>query len=239
MFAQISFLGILDGVTAVFVMVCGIGLGLLSLYHAKKYEANLLVYAALIIFFIGMLYLGPATDFFLVVFTGSNLDNNFGLYGILSYLWVGPAVFVAMYVGSKLLLPDKTKIVVIVYVILSVVFELFLFLDTMNSFEFTEPAVPGTDLIDSSFNSSSPTFLLIAVFLVSVLVFNGIGFLYRGLRSTGDVKKRFITLGIGFTIFFICGLADSLVSPGPALFFVRIGMATSLILIYLGLKPIV
>ncbi len=233
---MLGWVGGLDGGTAAGVIIFADIIGLLCLYHARKLEAKLLYYAGFTVFFIGLLYLGPFVDLITILTTGKNIDNSYGLYGILSYMWVAPALVLAMYIGAELLVPKGKKVVVVIYLILGVAFELFLFLDTKNSFTFTIPAEAGTGLIDSSFNRSSPTFLLIAAFLVSVIVFNGLGFLSKALKSIGIVKKKFYSLSIGFIIFSICGAFDSLVSPGIGLVIVRIGMISSTVLMYNGLK---
>ncbi len=233
---MLSVLGWLDGGTAAGVIIFACFIGLLCLYHARKLEAKLLYYAGFTIFFIGLLYLGPFADLMSILITGKNLNNSYGLYGILSYMWVAPALVLAMYIGAQLLTPKNKLLVVVIYLMLGIVFEFFLFFYTMNSFTFANPEVSGTDLIDSSFNRSSPTFMLIAVFLVSVVFFNGIGFLSKARKSIGVVKKKFYSLSLGFIVFSICGAFDSLVTPGIGLVVVRIGMISSIVFMYYGLK---
>lgn len=234
----ISPIGWLDGGTAAMVIILSAFFGLYSAYKSKKLNAKLLLYAGLTIFFIGLLYLGPFTDFLTILITGQNLDNSFGLYGILSYMWIAPALVLAMYIGADLIVPKHKKIIVGIYLILALIFEYFLFTQTMSSFEFLFPPSQGEDLIDSSFVMGSVTFLLIAIFLLSVLIFNGLGFLQKALRSTGELRKKFSSLSFGFILFTICGAFDSLVAPGIALALVRIGMVSSTWFMYRGLKPI-
>jgi len=121
----------------------------------------------------------------------------------------------------------------VVYSILGIIFELFLFLDTNNAFTFTL----NEDVIDSSFNRTHPTFILIVLFLISNLIFEGIGFAIKAKQASGDIKKKFMFLSLGFTIFVICGALDSLVAPGIWLILIRTGMIIYAWLIYLGLKP--
>jgi hypothetical protein len=75
-----------------------------------------------------------------------------------------------------------------------------------------------------------------ALFIISILIFHGLGFLIKGLKSTGVIKKKFLLLGIGFIVFSIAGAGDSLVNPGIGLVIVRLAMITSIVLMYLGLK---
>ena len=226
----------LEGLTASSVISVGIILGLISIIKGRKLKAKLLTVLGLAIFFIGFLYLGPTTDFLTVIITGSNITSEFwglGIYGILSYLWIAPALVMAMYIGGELIIPKRKWILVIIYMVLGIIFEYFLWFQTDNTFVID--LVPG-EIIDSSFVLLYPTFLLMALFILSILIFHGIGFLIKAIKSTGVLRKKFLLLGIGFIIFSIAGAGDSLVNPGIGLVIVRTAMISSIVLMYLGLK---
>ena len=226
----------LEGLTASSVITVGIILGLISIIKGRKLKAKLLTVLGLAIFFIGFLYLGPTTDFLSVIITGSNITSEFwglGIYGILSYLWIAPALIMAMYIGGELILPKRKWILVIIYMILGIIFEYFLWFQTDNTFVID--LVPG-EIIDSSFVTLYPTFLLMALFILSILIFHGMGFLIKAIKSTGVLRKKFLLLGIGFIIFSIAGAGDSLVNPGIGLVIVRLAMISSIVLMYFGLK---
>lgn len=233
---MLSLDGILDAITALSVTMFAFNLGIISLINAREMKAKLLYYTSFAIIFIGLFYLGPITDFFSILFTDVNIENSFGLYGILSYMWIGPAVFVIVYLGGELMIPNKKMILVIIYLFLAIIFEMFLFLDTHNSFIFNPPSAPGEDLIDASFNRTSPTFILIVVFLISALILNGIGSLRKASQVSGDLRRNFRFLGIGFVLFFLSGVMDTLIAPGPLLFVVRFMMICSVWFIYMGIK---
>ena len=226
----------LEGLTASSVISVGIILGLISIIKGRKLKAKLLTVLGLAIFFIGFLYLGPTTDFLTVIITGSNITSEFwglGIYGILSYLWIAPALVMAMYIGGELIIPKRKWILVIIYMVLGIIFEYFLWFQTDNTFVID--LVPG-EIIDSSFVLLYPTFLLMALFILSILIFHGIGFLIKAIKSIGVLRKKFLLLGIGFIIFSIAGAGDSLVNPGIGLVIVRTAMISSIVLMYLGLK---
>jgi hypothetical protein len=178
--------------------------------------------------------LGPFLDFIMVVFFHTNITPIY-LYAILSYLWVAPALVVAMYLGGSLMFPKKKWIIVGIFVVLGLVFEYFLWFQTSESFTLTL-INPGEDLIDASFVRTHPTFLMVALFLVATLILLGIGFFIKAKQATGDLRKKFIYLGLGFTIFVVCGALDSIVPPGIAIGFVRGVMMTFALWMYLGLK---
>jgi hypothetical protein len=231
---MVSPIGWLIGLTATAVIISGCFFGLLSLYHARKLEARLLAIAGLTMIFTGLLYLGPLIEFLSVLLTGKNLEPN-KLLSLLSYTWVAPGLIFAMYLGAELMMPKKKWIIVGIYAVLGVIFELYLWLDTAAAFSY-DLGTPGEDLLDASFNRMHPTFILIAVFLISVFVFNGIGFLLKAYQTTGEIRKKFLYLGIGFIIFAVSGIFDSLVAPGIGLLFARMGMLIYAFLVYMGVK---
>jgi hypothetical protein len=231
---MVDVLGWLDGLTATGIILSATIFGLLSFYRANKLGAKLLAWAGLTMFFVGFLWLGPFLDFIMVVFFHTNITPIY-LYAILSYLWVAPALVVAMYLGGSLMFPKKKWIIVGIFVVLGLVFEYFLWFQTSESFTLTL-INPGEDLIDASFVRTHPTFLMVALFLVATLILLGIGFFIKAKQATGDLRKKFIYLGLGFTIFVVCGALDSIVPPGIAIGFVRGVMMTFALWMYLGLK---
>ncbi len=238
---MVSFLGYLDGITASAIILSATAFGLLSFYHAKKLDAKLLAVAGILMVFIGLLWLGPFVDFILILTTGKNISYPYHVYAYLSYVWVAPAIVVGMYLGAELITPEKKKILVTIFAILGVIFEILLFTDTARAFTFTLNN-PGQDTIDSSFNRGhelygvNPTYLLIIIFLISTLIFTGIGFAIKAKQATGELRKKFAFLSMGFTIFVICGALDSIIPTGIAIGISRGIMTTFALWMYLGLK---
>jgi hypothetical protein len=140
-----------------------------------------------------------------------------------------------MYLGGSLLIPKKKWFLVVGFLVLGVIFEYFLWFHATDSFIWVL-VTPGQDLIDASFVRTHPTFLLIAFFLIASLVFLGFGFLIKAKQATGELRKKFIYLALGFIIFVVCGALDSIVPPGIAIGFVRGIMMTFALWMYLGFK---
>ncbi|MBD3254369.1 MAG: hypothetical protein GF383_04710 [Candidatus Lokiarchaeota archaeon] len=233
---NLSLLGFVDGLTAFLIILSSVIFGIISFYHARKLEAKLLAIAGLTMIFVGLFWLGPSTDFFMVLITGNNLQPEY-LYGWLSYMWVAPAVFTAFYLGAELMVPEKKKVIVGIYGAIGLIFEILLFtmpIGEAGVFVFN-PHGPG-DLIDSGFNRLNLAFWLIAFFLVSIFIFLSLGFAIKARQATGMIRKKFSYLSIGFTIFFICGLFDALFLPGLYLGIWRAVMMTFALWMYLGLK---
>jgi len=236
---MVSELGLLDGLTATGIILSATIFGLLSLYKSIKLKAKLLTIAGLAMFFVGLLWFGPFIDFILVTFTGTNITPT-PLYSLLSYTWVVPALVLALYLGGELLIPKKKWILIGVFIVLGLVFEYFLWFETTESFTWLAPGSPGfvigQDLIDASFIRTHWTFLLIALFLIVALIFLGIGFIIKAKQATGELRKKFAFLAVGFIIFVVCGALDSILTLPVAIGFVRIIMMTFAVWMYLGLK---
>jgi len=231
--------GILDGSTAALIVISSVAFGLFSLYKSLKLKAKLLTIAGLAMIFVGFLWLGPTVDFIFVLLGKGNIPGDPPVaYVILSYLWVAPALIFAIYLGGELIMPKKKWLLVGVYIALGVVFEYFLWFDTIASFDElgVEVGFEGEKLINASFETLHPTFLLIAVFLVSTLVLLGIGFAIKAKQSTGMLRKKFTYLSIGFIIFVLSGALDSIIELPLAIGIIRVVMATFALWMYLGLK---
>ena len=226
----------LIGGTGLITMVISIIFGLFFIYKAKKLDAKLLYLTGLLIISTGLLYLGASATFLCMLFTGKNIPNETGVHGLLSFTSIAPGIVCGMYLGSELLAPKKKKIIVGIYAIIAVVFEIILYICPRCALKFTNED-SSTDLIDSSFVLLYPTFIFVVVFLISILVFCGIGSLIKAQQASGDLKKKFRFLSLGFTIFVISGALDALVAPGIWLIFIRLGMITYAWLLYFGLKP--
>ncbi len=234
----ISAEGLLDGMTSAGIVLSATIFGLFSLYKAIKLKAKLLGVAALTMFFVGLLWLGPFTDMISLLIREKNIGHppHYEIYAILSYIWVAPTLVFAMFLGGELIWPKGKWILVGIYIALSVVFEMFLWFNTNHSFEELAPEIPGETIIAASFDRTHPTFMLVAIFLVSALVFLGIGFLIKAKQATGDLRRKFLYLSIGFIIFVLAGASDSLIEPGALLWIIRGVMMTFAIWLYLGLK---
>ncbi|MBA7475127.1 hypothetical protein ES705_03194 [subsurface metagenome] len=228
--------GWIDGITASGVVIFGIIFGIFFLYKSRKSGAKILTILGVVNILAGLMYLGVFTDFLVVLMTQNNLDNTYGLVGILSYIWFAPIIILAIYIGAELLVPKKKWYLMILIIILSAIFEVLFILDPLGTFNFVDPVNPGEILIDYNVNMFTPAGLIMAVLLLTVLIILGFGFLIKSFQSTGILKKKFFLLSMGSICFCIFGLLEGLTAPGLMVIFVRIGYLTSFWLMYFGLK---
>ncbi len=152
-------------------------------------------------------------------------------------MWFPGAILSAIYLGGELLTPKKKWYLLSIYVVLSIIFELFIFLNPEGSITYANPARPGEDLINDNLVEDSIAFFLALIFLLSVIIFLGFGFLIKAIQSRGSIRKSFLFLSIGAFIYTIGGILDGLFSPGLILIFIRSAMIGSAWLFYFGLKP--
>jgi len=226
----------IDGLTASGVVIFGLLFGLFFIYKSKKTGAKMLTILGLANLFAGLTFLGVFLDFFLVIFTNTNFDNSFGMVGIISYIWLAPAVVSAIYIGGELLIPKAKWYLFSVFIVLSIVFYIILFMDPFSAFNFNPPSVLGDGLIDYNLNILSFAGMIMGLFLILIIILLGFGFLIKSFQSTGILKKKYFLLSMGALCFCIFGLLEGLVVPGFTVIFVRIGYLSSFWFMYYGLK---
>lgn len=233
---MLTLFGWIDGITASGVVIFGFIFGLFFLYKAYKSDAKILTILGIVNILAGLMYLGVFVDFLVVLATEINLDNTYGLVGILSYIWFAPVVILALYIGAELLIPKRKWYLMIVIIIICVVFEILFFMDPMGTFNFVDPLVQGEVLIDYNVNMFTPAGIIMAIMLLTILIVLGFGFLIKSFQSTGVLKKKFLFLSFGSICFCIFGLLEGLTELGLIVSFVRIGYLSSFWLMYYGLK---
>ncbi|MFX1419410.1 MAG: hypothetical protein ACFE9N_10865 [Promethearchaeota archaeon] len=229
--------GWIDGITASGVVILGIIFGAFFIYRSRKSKAKLLTYLGLANMLAGLMFLGVFLDFLLVLIIQQNMPNN-GIVAILSYIWFAPVIITAMYIGAELLTPKLKRYILITILIVSIVFEIVVFISPLTSFNFipTPPASPAINLIDYNVNLNTLAGYLMGGLLFSVLFFLGLGFIYKGFQSSGVIRKNFFYLSAGSICFCVFGLLEGLTVPGFLVILVRIGYLSSFWLMYLGLK---
>lgn len=194
----------------------------------------MLSYLGLFIFSVGLVWFAPCLDLITILITESNMNK--WVYGILGYMWAPSTACLAIYIGAELMIPNKKWYIFSVYIVLGIIFEFFIFFNITNSVTFVLPVIPGENIIDASLLIPSATFIIMIAFLLGGWFLNGIGFIFRGFRSEGVVRKKYLLLSMGFNLFIISSALEVLISPGIFLFIVRIGMISSTWFWYLGLR---
>jgi hypothetical protein len=231
----LSFIGWLSGLTASGVFLFSIIFGLFAIIKAMRRKSKPLFYLGLTYFFAGLIFTGDVLDFLTILSTQTNIDNSTGMLGLINWMWFPGVAIFGMFFGAEIIVPKRKWIIFIIYLILGIIFDALLFLDPSSAFTYTDPA-PGVDLINDNLIFESLPSMLALVFLVSILVLDGFGFLIKSIQATGDIRRRLFYLSLGAFFYIVGGILDGLFDPGIILIFIRSLMVISPILFYLGVK---
>ena len=232
----LSFIGWLNGLTASGVFLFSIIFGLFAIYKARKTHSNPLLYLGLTYFFAGLIFTGDFLDFITVLITQTNIDNSLGIIGLINWMWFPGVAIFGMFFGAELIMPKKKWTIFTIYLILGIIFDVLLIYDPSSALAYTYPSSPGEDLINDSLVFESIVGILALLFLVSILILDGFGFLRKGIQGTGIIRRKFYFLSLGAFLYIIGGILDGLFDPGISLIFIRAAMIISALLFYLGVK---
>ncbi|NVM18656.1 MAG: hypothetical protein HWN80_13145 [Candidatus Lokiarchaeota archaeon] len=232
----LSFIGWLNGLTASGVFLFSIIFGLFAIYKARKTHSNPLLYLGLTYFFAGLIFTGDFLDFVTVLITQTNIDNSLGIIGLINWMWFPGVAIFGMFFGAELIVPKKKWTIFTIFLTLGIIFDALLFLFPGDALTYTTPDPLGSDLINDSLIFESIVGILALIFLVSILILDGFGFLRKGIQGTGIIRRKFYYLSLGAFLYIMGGILDGLFDPGISLIFIRATMILSALLFYLGVK---
>ncbi|MFX0008639.1 MAG: hypothetical protein ACFFAV_18165, partial [Candidatus Hermodarchaeota archaeon] len=82
----------MSGITSLGVFVFSLVFGLFFVIKSFKKKSRLLTYLGLVYVFAALVYTGDVLDFFTILITGTNIDNSFGIIGLINWMWFPGAV---------------------------------------------------------------------------------------------------------------------------------------------------
>ena len=233
---SLSNIGWLNGITASGVFIFSCLFGLFFIYKSRRLKLKLLLSLGFVYFFAGLVYSGDVLDFITILITGNNVDNTHGIIGLINWIWFPGAVVFAMYIGAELITPKKKWLIFSIYLALGIIFEVFFLLNPSGTVTYDNPTSPGEDLINDNLVFESIPSIIALIFLLSIILFLGVGFLHKSFQSTGIIRRTFLYLSLGSFVYAIGAILDGLFSPGIILIFIRSAMIGSSWLFYYGLK---
>ncbi|MCK4280624.1 MAG: hypothetical protein KAX10_00795 [Candidatus Lokiarchaeota archaeon] len=233
---SLSNIGWLNGITASGVFIFSCLFGLFFIYKSRRLKLKLLLSLGFVYFFAGLVYSGDVLDFITILITGNNVDNTHGIIGLINWIWFPGAVVFAMYIGAELITPKKKWLIFSIYLALGIIFEVFFLLNPSGTVTYDNPTSPGEDLINDNLVFESIPSIIALIFLLSIILFLGVGFLHKSFQSTGIIRRKFLYLSLGSFVYAIGAVLDGLFSPGIILIFIRSAMIGSSWLFYYGLK---
>ncbi len=228
--------GFFEGMFTLSTLIFGFFSGIIFIYKSRKTNAKLLFYMGLLLFFISLIYLGVSLDFISILLTGENIDNTHGFQAIITYMWAPPTAILGIYIATELIFPRKKWYFLSTIIVLSIIYEIIIFLDPFSSLVSVPPNISGEELIHTNVIFGSPLFFIHGFFLLSIIILVNFGTLFKGLMSKGIIRKKFLLLSAGFFVYVLLTIIDAFSNPSIALIFIRSGVLGSFVLWYFGLK---
>jgi len=228
-----------NGLSATFGFIFGLVLGVWIVIKARKVKAKLLTFMGLNIIVAGFGWVGITLDFLSILITNNNLPNPGGWMGIINTMWAPLVLLISLYIGTELMIPKLKKYIVASFLIITVIFELFLFINPLGTFVFEDPIPPGSNLILIYTVTNSPINLLFYSFQFIGFFFCGFGYLIKCFKSIGVIKRKFLSLSIGYLLFLGSPIFSGLMSrTGISIPIVpsRLIMASGFLFFYFGLR---
>ncbi|MFX1296732.1 MAG: RING finger protein [Promethearchaeota archaeon] len=232
-------IGVISALTVIIWFTLGLIWGTYTLNKARKSKSYVLFSMGLAILFISFLYSGLVLDSFLILITESNLNTR--IHGILTFFWFGPLIIIGTYIFNELIAFNFKKwlkyLLLIYFSIISIIYEIVLFLTLSNSIKYKIPSDPGQDLIDNILVFWTPPFYMLAISLFPGIIVFSFSFLYGGIKSSGILRKKLVLLLITFLVFFGFGSLDIAIFPkGSSIIIIRVFMISGGFLFFFSLK---
>ncbi len=226
---------ILNGASAVMILVTGYLITIRLLFAIRKSESKLLPWQALFAGALGSFYLGTVSSFINLLLNGVNLDYR--LVGVLCYSITPLGIAAAMYIGFSMIKPSWAKPMAWIFGLTGIPFWANLWFSwPVNGIGHAIPYDMYVDLIDIELESLSNIFTI--TYILSMIAVLGVGFIYLATRSTGEIRTRSRNYAIGLILFSIAGAIDSRgIFQGTIMVAVRVLMVVAYIFLYLAMVP--
>ncbi|HMF32141.1 MAG TPA: hypothetical protein VKK79_12035 [Candidatus Lokiarchaeia archaeon] len=224
---------IVAGFSAVIIFLTGyiIGFRLLAAMHTIK--SKLLPWEAAFAMSLGSFYLGTVVSFVLLWVTGSNISPDvWGAWLDFSVTPVG--ISIVIYIGFSVLRPKFAKSMAIIYLLTGIPFWASLWFNIPEPSAYITSTPP--ELIHIALLSIASYLTLI--YLVSLGILMGGGFISLARRSKGEIRTRSTYWATGIILFCIAGFLDSQIPVEAILLIVvRAVMVTSFLFLYNAMIP--
>lgn len=237
MFQEVSELAQISGLTGLIANFISAFFGLIVLYKAIKSKDKLVFYFYLCIVFTASPWFPSGYGYLFWLITGITLEYQ--VYVLIGMMFVPIAILSWLYIYLTTIRPDKKKLVLTIYSIISIIFEIYLFY-----FLFFAPDAPVELLLGIFDDPTNPIdidykgFILIYLGLsVITSTITGIHFSIMSMKIKEDPsmvwKGRLLI--IGFLLFGFSSIFDAMIEMVPiVLIFVRTLLAIGNVFFYMG-----
>jgi len=222
----------LIGLSTFGILLFGFSLGSYFFYKSRKLKIRLLSLYSLGQILVATAWLAIVIEFFSVLLTSNSINKV--LYVYIMWLSAPVAGSLLFYIAAELLAPKKKWYILIPYFAYIGLTMIGTILNPLGIVIFIEP--PTTGFIHKAgldpMNISS--FISLFNFLI-LICFAGFGYIYKGIKSEGIIRKKFFYLAISVFLVMGFGMLDSF-TTSIVLVLVRLGAMSSFLFVYLGLK---
>ncbi|MFX1238526.1 MAG: hypothetical protein ACFFAS_17715 [Promethearchaeota archaeon] len=237
------------GLTSVAIVLSSLLFGLICIVRGIRYRTKLLTIAGINVIFMGSYWLGPSVEIFAVMLLNVHLDPP-DLYILLSYSQIPFGIIFMGILAGELVMPNYKGAVLGSLTCLAFIYMAGLYTSlymTMNEIAYFPGYIinvpPDLNHIIDGYPTPYSLCLYIAIFGdFTVLFLEAGGCLIKAYQSTGLLRRKFILLAIGFSLFVFGGLSDIVIDTETTdwgiywLAMSRSVMCFMGIFIYLGLK---
>ncbi|MEX2682171.1 MAG: hypothetical protein Q6373_011255 [Candidatus Sigynarchaeota archaeon] len=224
---------IANGVSATAIIITGYVIGIQLLLETRRTKSKLLGWQSLFAFSLGSFYLGTSVSFWMLVFVDHNIQP-LELGAILCYTVAPVGIATVMYIGFSMIKPRLARPVSIIYALTAIPFWINLWFDIPSLSK--EVVLTGpAELIDIELLSWAN--ILTALYILSMILVLGTGFLILAKQTTGQIRKRAVYYAIGIIMFSIGGIIDSRLPLGIWMVVVRLFMVLAYLVLYKAMIP--
>ena len=203
-FTDLSYLDLLRGSLSLAFVIIAIIIGIRILLKYFKYKTKVFISVSLTWIFLSASWWWPSFNFLTIGLFGFRLSNL--SYLILANFFIPLAILFWIYSFSSFILQNKSKITVVIFGLISVLYEILLFV-----LLFTYPDLIGVE-ITPEIISRTPLTLGFAIFAIIIAFILGIIFAISSMKSNDPKirwKGRFLLIAF---IFFTLGATLDAVS---------------------------
>ncbi|MFX1387836.1 MAG: toll/interleukin-1 receptor domain-containing protein [Promethearchaeota archaeon] len=238
----LSISGWYKGITSILIFIFGWAFGIYLVRSSKHQNSQLLRNLGLGAILMANVQFAIVLDFFFCLIRGEHPPfsvpippgtNTYLVDVLTGWMWLPPAMLMLALVGADLIMQNYRKSILIGQLVYGIIFMFILFFDSTNNLGTVPSSIPCTELTRRYFITFSPLFIMgWGYFLFLILIV--IGFAIRGFQGKGTIRKRFISISIGFLCISLTFLR---LEPFIGEIFNRSLLFFGLILMYLGIKP--
>ena len=126
--------------------------------------------------------------------------------------------------------------IILIVLILIIIFQTVLYINPTNSVNIIEPSISGQNLIEINLFFGSLAFFLAILIGSLAFIFSGLGLFFKSFHVEGILKKKYLMLAIGFFLYTLSVLLETITSILFLNIIFEIGGVVGASLWYMGLR---